>query len=162
MRWDIVSATNRFNRYFSPGEPGKCWPWRGPKNKKGYGVLGINYRVIYAHRISFAIANKVKLPPSSTFICHSCDNPICVNPEHLFAGNREANHMDAVKKGRANFSCGESNQRARLTEQQVKYVREKYIPFSREWGARALARKLGVGASTMRSAIKGINWRHLK
>lgn len=76
----------------------KCWNWLGTKDKNGYGKLSYKSTHWRAHRLVFHIykseINKYEI------ICHKCDNPSCVNPDHLFLGNPLINMHDKVKKGR--------------------------------------------------------------
>src|SRR5690348_7112088 len=82
-----------------------CWIWRGTMNGVGYGVFWLpmgkprnaNSRV-YAHRLSYEM-HEGKIP-DGMFICHRCDNPACVNPDHLFLGTQSDNMTDCSRKGR--------------------------------------------------------------
>lgn len=85
-----------------------CWEWIGSKDSFGYGViqLGRNEPKTGAHRVSWEI-HKGQLPKDKdnkrgTCVLHHCDNPSCVNPDHLFTGSRADNSHDAMKKGRLN------------------------------------------------------------
>lgn len=79
-----------------------CIFWTGTRNQKGYGRIGLkhNGRSFYvgAHRLSWALANDKDT--AKLFVCHSCDNPSCVAPDHLFLGNALINNLDAFEKGR--------------------------------------------------------------
>lgn len=87
------------------GEPGECWEWQAASNEAGYGRIRVAGHLLLAHRVSYELANG----PSSKrrkgiyrtpLVCHRCDNPKCVNPDHLFAGSYTANARDGVRKGR--------------------------------------------------------------
>lgn len=78
-----------------------CWVWQGQRDRKGYGrfYFGSTGRVA-AHRLAYELENGPVL--NELFACHHCDNPPCVNPDHIFPGTNLDNSMDAIKKGRRN------------------------------------------------------------
>lgn len=82
---------------------GECWVWQGHTNKQGYGrIKWGGKRSMTTHRLAFAVANDLNvndLPPS-VVIRHTCDNPPCVNPDHLLAGTHADNCRDKIERGR--------------------------------------------------------------
>jgi hypothetical protein len=77
-----------------------CWEWQGAMGGSNdqYGVLRVNNQQWYAHRLSYALFKRKS--PKGLHVCHSCDNPKCVNPDHLFLGTQKDNIQDCIKKGR--------------------------------------------------------------
>jgi len=76
-----------------------CWVWTAGKDWDGYGEFSIKHRPIKAHQFSWIVTNGSI--PKGLFICHHCDNPSCVRPDHLFLGTAKDNYQDSVVKGRA-------------------------------------------------------------
>ncbi len=146
--------------------PEDCWPWTGSAAPKdGRGLARHKGKTITAPRVSWAV-NNGEMPPADKFVCHSCDNPNCVNPAHLWLGTNSDNLRDAAAKGRiytqrhSDHIKGSKHGNAKLTESDVIALRDEY----RAGGItqRALAKKYGMTQGPIREAIKGIGWKHVK
>lgn len=88
-----------------------CWLWDGALNSKGYGSMGFLKKGWLAHRLSYT-AFKGPIP-DGLLVCHSCDVPSCVNPDHLWLGTTRDNQRDSESKGRAGWQNGEPSQTRR-------------------------------------------------
>lgn len=96
MDSNLISYFNKKVGHFDDDE---CWYWLGSQSSDGYGMVALRaYKGLRAHRLSYEI---YKGPiPDDLLCCHTCDNILCVNPEHLFLGTTEDNGQDMSKKGR--------------------------------------------------------------
>jgi hypothetical protein len=118
-------------------KPNDCIEWTGPKNNKGYGSACVNGKVLMIHRLIWELE---KGPiPKGIYVCHCCDNPSCINIEHLFLGTQKDNMRDCMKKGRFQYNCesGERNQNAKLTLKLVSDIRKdnrKGTVIAKEYG----------------------------
>lgn len=133
-----------------------CWAWDGCTNETGYGLINCPpNKNRKAHRISWEMKNGPI--PSGLWILHKCDNPPCVNPEHLFLGNRIMNMKDMVQKGR---SCiGERHGQAILRSDQIVVIREKYL--SGNFTQQCLANEFKVHIMTINAIVNRKNWAHI-
>lgn len=92
-----ASLQEAFWTYVTPGSKNDCWIWQGTKDKSGYGQVNFQYKLWKAHRVSYMIYHG---DPGELYVLHRCDNPACVNPNHLAAGTNEDNIRDMIRKGR--------------------------------------------------------------
>src|SRR6266446_4977936 len=92
---------------------GECWEWIAFRRSEGYGRFSFNRKTEQAHRVSLKLIGVI-IPPK-ILVCHSCDNPPCVNPKHLFLGSDKDNSNDKVLKNRQGGAKGETNQGAKIT-----------------------------------------------
>ncbi len=142
----MPSLSDRFWTKVKKAGKDKCWLWTAGMDENNYGMLRNGTKMERAHRVSWML-NK-GLIPNNIHVLHNCDNPQCVNPNHLFLGTNLDNIADKVRKGRqsrkGHGKKGIEAPNAKLTDEQVDYIRKYYIPFSRTFGCRALGRKFGV------------------
>lgn len=134
--------------------PDGCWHWTGYTRASGYGEAYFrenNKRVrLLAHRVVYRAFNG---DPGDLYICHSCDNPHCVRPDHLFAGTPADNSADRNAKGRQ--ARGERNASAKLNEEQVRAIRAD------ERLQREIAADYGVADHTISSIKNRKTWKHV-
>lgn len=128
-----------------------CWEWTGATTRGGYGQVMDGRKNLRAHRAAYMLF--VGDIPDGMLVCHSCDNPLCINPDHLWLGDTAANTQDKVMKGRANK--GESMPSSKLNEDAVKEIRASNM------NIRVAAEKFRVSPVTAWKARERITWRHL-
>ena len=140
----------RFEQFFDK-TPNSCWIWKGAKHPRGYGEFTINRKLKYASRVAYEL---YKGPiPEGYYVCHKCDNPSCVNPDHLFAGMQNDNLQDMVKKGRSNY--GEKHPHVKLTEKDVLNIRKDIRTQER------IAKDYNVSRSTIEDIKAKRTWKHI-
>jgi len=109
---------------FKVDEKTGCWIWKGKLDDDGYGNVKINQVTYKAHRISFMLLKGI-IKNQHSYVCHTCDNPPCINPKHLFLGTARDNAQDRQNKGRTVLPDvkGENHPNSRLTENDIRNIR---------------------------------------
>ncbi|WP_242217995.1 HNH endonuclease signature motif containing protein [Shinella zoogloeoides] len=140
-----------------------CWLWTAKRQNGGYGVIHrgtAKNDTAYAHRVSYAIASGKD--PGAKAVCHRCDNPSCVKPDHLFLGTMAENVADMITKGRKAVPArrrGETNPTAKLTTAQVLEIRARSAIGE---GSGSLGRAFGMDSSTIRAIVRREIWAHIE
>lgn len=130
-----------------------CVEWIGGKDKDGYGKISINGKPDRAHRVSYAAHHGAI--PAGLFVLHHCDNPPCVNPQHLYAGDQLQNESDKRNRGRG--PAGSRNVKAKLTEDQVQHIRE-LLNANNQSGAQ-IARMFNIDKTTVSRIKLNKSWK---
>ena len=137
-----------------------CLIWMGAIRKSGHGIIyhhqGVGELV---HR--FAWKRKNSAIPNGLCVCHKCDVPSCVNPDHLFLGTHADNMRDMADKGRSRNSRGSANPRAKLSETKVLRMRKMFKMNNKRGSVTEIAKKFGIGRTTTSAIIRGKRWTHI-
>lgn len=129
-----------------------CWEWKRARNSYGYGTTWRAGRQQGAHRVAYEVF--VGPIPKGMLVCHHCDNPACVNPEHLFLGTPAQNSGDMREKGRS--VRGEGRHNAKLTEELVLQIR------GASGSQRSIAARFGVSQSRVSLIKNQKTWAHVE
>lgn len=135
----------------------ECWEWQSARFVSGgYGAFNIKGKAYRAHRISWLLTHG-QLPAAGLHLCHTCDNPPCCNPDHLFIGTPADNAADMVAKGRHGTLPGEKASAAKLRESDVSEIR-RLAASGTPIGD--MAAKFGLHRSQVSRIINGRKWKH--
>lgn len=133
-----------------------CWLWIGSREISGYGKLSFNCVPVKAHRFSYFLFNGPF--DEALGVLHKCDNPKCVNPEHLFLGDQKDNVADMLNKHRG--LLGSRNGQSKLDEKTVLRIHAEFA--TGDWTKTALAKKYGVSRAAVQAILNGRRWTHLQ
>lgn len=140
----IETIEERFWRRTNIKSDVDCWEWTNSKDEKGYGLFSIGRKTFRAHRIAYELKNgKI---PKGMLVCHTCDNPSCVNPNHLFIGTNLDNCKDKILKERAMYVCGELQGHSKITDLQVEEIRKMRVDGIK---LKDIAEKFGITETTV-------------
>lgn len=171
MRRQATTLANAHERFWGkPERIGDCLVWPATQqNHSGYGLFYCDGKYRAAHRIAYILAHGPI--PDGMFVCHRCDNPSCVNPEHLFLGTHQDNMDDCTRKGRhargdrsgprlhpEKMSRGEHRYNAKLTDDLVREIRRLHQNGMR---GRAIGKAFGITESAVSAIVHGKSWKHV-
>ncbi len=178
----IKRFTSKVNK---SGGDDACWPWTGSTVRDGYGFITFSGTGIGSHRVAWMLANKIAITPR-VMVCHSCDNPPCCNPKHLFLGLNKHNMADMVLKGRSasgerhrfhrypetiprglpwrnllmpHYRRGEASSHAKLTNREVRRLHALY--YTHGYCIKEISERVGRPRSTVSQICSGSRWPHL-
>jgi HNH endonuclease len=134
-----------------------CWLWTASPTKDGYGKVsfteGENKYTYRAHRFAYLITRG---DPENNLVCHSCDTPLCVNPDHLFLGDNTANQQDMIQKRRDNRAKGETL--SNLTSKKVLEIRMRVANGEIQ---RKICKEYGLTIGGISHIVRRNTWKHI-
>lgn len=145
----------RFWKHVDKNQENGCWNWTGTR-RRGYGQIWRNKETIKAHRFSWVLHNG-KIPEDKPFVLHRCDNPSCVNPNHLWVGTHQDNMNDKVNKNRQ--IKGEEIEQSKLTENQIKEIRR--LCCEEKLSQSEIAKIFDVSQPLISSIYRNKTWKHV-
>jgi hypothetical protein len=157
-----VAGQRRFWSKVKIGDFHECWEWERSCYSNGYGRFDIAVQkvakprsiALMTHRVAYFLTNKNL--PDNMCVCHSCDNPKCCNPDHLFLGTQVENLNDMIAKGRK--AVGEKVNFAKLKESEVVEIRRLYAAGLTQ---QAIAAKFKVGRPGISHIVNRVSWKHV-
>jgi hypothetical protein len=131
-----------------------CWEFAPNRADPSYRKISVDGRYIYAHRYSWTLHNGEV--PEGHDVCHRCDNPKCVRPDHLFIETHRNNMLDAVEKRR--IAHGSRVGSSKLVDEDV---REMFALRSKGWTCKQISSHIGISEISVNHILNGRNWKHL-
>lgn len=147
-----METLERFNQYFNKTDG--CWNWTGSVSVGGYGKFWLENNTIPAHRASFILHKGQN--PDGKMVLHTCDNPRCVNPDHLVLGTHHDNARHMKERGR--FLVGEQNSRSKITVEEARNIIRMLLDGGK---IRTIAKSLGHSRNLVKAIAEKITWKHI-
>jgi hypothetical protein len=152
-----LSIEERFRKELAPQDPATgCIEWTGARNNYGYGRIRHAGGLVLTHRLAYELKHG-PIPPGME-VCHKCDNPPCVNEDHLCLDTHAGNMADRDSKGRGNQPKGEKHGNAKLTEASVLEIRRRIATGELQ---RVIAKDFGISRPVVGQISRGQTWSHL-
>ena len=127
-----------------------CWNWTGGTDKDGYGKIHFEKQHWRAHRLSFFLTYNER----PIFVCHKCDNPSCINPDHLFAGDPKTNNSDRQQKGRNADLSNENHPMMKFDNRKIKKARAMR---QQGYSVKYISKNIGISCSYLFQIFSGKN-----
>lgn len=154
----LKDAKIRFWSNVRTAAPDLCWNFEGDQDGNGYGRVTIAGKKIRTHRFSYMIHHELTQEDMEDIVIrHTCDNPSCVNPNHLVPGTRLENNHDTIERGRN--ARGEKSPKSKLTAAQVVEIRALHANHSLNQSQ--IAQAYNVSPATINDLLLGKTWKHL-
>jgi len=147
----------RFELYYEKGDSDDdCWEWQNVLDEWGYGQIFDEGKQRRAHRVSYELHNGEI--PDDAYICHTCHNESCVNPNHLYAGDPQSNVDDAIERGTFMETRPQGSQvgTSKLTEEEVREIKRRYE--NGDAIQRELAEEFDMGQTQISRIVRGERW----
>ena len=139
---------------------GECFIWQRGKFTDGYGRIFVDGKTKRAHRLVMELMIGQPIQ-NGLVVCHTCDTPLCCNPDHLFLGTPRQNHHDAMHKGR--HTRGTKVNTCKLSENQVLEILARWDAAPKKYRMQSiLGREFNVSAANIKFIVEGKTWKHLR
>ena len=144
----------RFWSYVDKKSPEECWQWMLSSDSRGYGEIRLQNRLWRSSRVAYHLRHGSI--PSGMHVLHKCDNPLCCNPDHLFAGTNFDNMQDMLKKGRGKNRFTKRPNVTRLTAEQVREIRKLHAAGS---SSKVLGKTYRIDPKTVSRIVNRHTWK---
>jgi len=158
LKMKFKNTMDKIKKYSVLEKRTGCWLWVKSVNRFNYGQMSYKNKTTLSHRVSYCESNQLELSSiEGLSVLHKCNNPSCVNPDHLYIGNQKENMKDMVISKNSLF--GEKNKSAKLSKEKVLNIIEEYSTKTKT--QKEISEKHGVSPSTVGSIVSGRTWSHV-